>query len=466
MRTAITILLILIILASGCVGEAQHTGDINPVISGVLKAEEPPDAGLFSATVASLVQGDQEGYLNGLAELNSTIEPMRVSKVVVEGRRDSTWPYRGLYLFDVRDMRYALAHVDQVKAAGVDSVMLQVNFQADPETGKAYVPGEDAYLFYISAFQKSEFRVLLIPALQMYFVSREEQGMPLVQDRTTRLPELEAHALRWAEIAERYNVDAFMPSDEAQRLFIEEGESAALCTDKRPALNEWMQGLLPKIRERFSGQVGFATDDGGPCERMGTADTRLGPDFDYSGYDFVVYKYPFPSVFESDEHWEEHTFNWSMPFIANFSARDNVDGIILYEAGDTVGPALEDDFAGLLPVRNSNEEHQKEMYEKFFTLAEEYPQVSLFFKISDTQPHEPSWNPFNRPAEGVLKENYAEVYGTLPVTELDELWMEVGGNGLKAIQMCITDEIPFDSDERNYEAEYDEFYSRVRELCR
>ena len=447
--------------------------DIGPVIGGILDGDEMPDLNLFSSTISSLVQGDKKQYSKNIVELRSTLEAKDISDIAVKGKRSQDTPYKGIYLNDVRDMRWALASIGKIKSAGVDTLLFEIHYGVDEDNlRELYIPGEEVYLFYLSAFQKSGFRIWLTLGYTgydfpyAYFSKNDRTGIPPLENQNEILGMFEPHILRWAEIAEKYNIDTFIPSEEANTALLKQGvEKTSLRSPERELMNNWIQEILPKIQEKFSGKIGFASNDAGPCERLGTSDTRLGPDFNYRGYDFILYKFPFRSVFGTDEQWDELA-GFAISHTLTFVERDGVSGLVLYETGDTVGEALEENFAGNLPIRNTDEQHQKESYEKYFELIENNNQiVGMFFKLSDKQPHEPSWNPFGRQAEEILKDNFAKDE-TLALTKIDKLWIVIGEEGLKAIQICLSEEIPFDPEYYLNEQEYKEFISKVKPLCR
>ncbi len=466
---------LLVILASGCTlqGEREGTGtpgpghtELGPVMGGILLSESP-DTGLFSSMIASLAEGDSAGYLSDLALAESLVEPALLTSVTIPGTRDDGF-YRGIYLNDMRDARYALANVDMLKSAGADTILLEVQYGVN-SSGGIYVPGEEVYLFYISAFQRSGFRLWLAMGHTAYdFPYRHDSHSRIpLGNQSELLGMVKPVMLRWAGIAERYGVDTFIPSEEANTMLVTEGYGGTdLCQPERELLSQWMQEILPGIRSRFSGRVGFATNDGGPCERLDAMEGWMleGPDFNYTGYDFVVRKFPFRSVFETDEAWEEMAAT-SVPDMLRISGRDGTLGLVLYETGGSVGRPLDEGFAGSLPVRDVGEAHQGESYERIFDIARDNPGiVGLFFKLSEAQPHEPSWNPFGRPAEGVLRANFA-ANGTLPPEALDSLWTSAGERGILAVQLCLSEEIPFDPEHDLNHAEYMDFRGMVRGVC-
>jgi len=445
------------------------------IIGGVFGGRVP-DVDLFSSTMANLVSGEKDLYLDNLKNLKNKMDLQPLSDVIVQGKRGGKMPYRGIYINDIRDARWVLANIDKVKAAGIDTLLLEVQYWVKKEEpNRIYVPGEETYLFYLNAFNKSGFRIWLTlghTAYQFPYAAWSDQeytGMEPLEDQTYLLELVKPQIYKWASVAQQFNVDTFIPAEEANTMILTRGyEKTDLCFERRQTINEWMQEILPEIKKNFSGKVGFATNQGARCTED---DPGLeGPDFNYEGYDFIVRKIPFPSVFEMlpNNNWDNYIEITTKDTIKMLS-RDGAEGIIYYEAGDTVGKALREDFAGSLAIRENDEEHQKVSYEKELALLGQYSQIlGLFFKISDVQPHEPSWNPFGRPAEETLKDSWAKKEA-LKITETDKIWLAIGQEGLKAIQICLSEEMPFDPEyELDYEltgGEYGALISKIRPLC-
>jgi len=450
--------------------ETHH--DLSEIIGGILESETTPDTLKFASTISNLIESDNEHYNLDITRLIEDITTIPIKEVTIQGTRNKKTPYRGLYVSNLRDMRWALANIDRVKSSGFDTILFELQQEVRSDNKQElYIPAEDMYLFYLHAFHKAGFRIWLTIGHSSYdFPYRhnsesERIGIDPLKEQSDLLDMVTPNILYWAEIAEEYNVDTFIPEEEANTMLVtDEYEGTDLCQTEREVMNAWMQEILPKIKKRFTGKVGFATNDGGPCEIMETSDTSLGPDFDYKGYDFIVYKFPFRSILETDKQWDE-LGETAIPHTITFIERDDINGLILYETGDTVGEPLNEDFANSLSIRNTSENHQKVSYKKYFDLLDKHEELlGLFFKISEVQPHEPSWNPFNNSAEYILNKNWAS-YGTLPVTDTDRLWTTIGEEGLKAIQACISSEIPFDPEYDLNAETYDRFYHKVRSVC-
>ena len=152
--------------------------------------------------------------------LDSLVDKRDMVDVVVKGRRESDTLYRGVNLYDLRDMRRALAHVDRIKSVGIDTMLFEISYEVD-STGALYIPGEEIYLFYLNAFHKSGFRIWLTMGHCSYDFPYRHDSYPRIplEDQSALLQMFEPHILRWAEIAEKYNVDTFIPSEEETTFF-------------------------------------------------------------------------------------------------------------------------------------------------------------------------------------------------------------------------------------------------------
>jgi len=456
---------------------SSNTGyTFSEIVGGILNNRDIPVED-FVSLIDSIENEDRKEYSNLINALDNSTSPTSLENLYIQGKRDDTAPYKGIFLNDIRDARQVLANVENVKIAGIDTLLLNITYAADPDTGNLYIPAENVYRFYINAFNKSGFRLWIAMSTTHYdfpygaWSNNEELGIEPLENQEDLLEMVEPFICKWSEISESFNIDTFIPAEEGNSLLIDKSYTETnLCQEDRRLMNKWMQEILPEIESRFTGKVGFASNDNGNCETQEDPNALGGPDFDYTGYNFAILKIPFRSVFEKDSEWDYFAQN-TLADSTRFIDRDSLDGLILYETGDTVGTALEEDFAGSLPVRNSDEQHQYESYIKDMELLEMYEDevIGLFFKVSYIQPHEPSWNPFDNPAEAVLQEYFGSE-NTLPITELDKVWTEIGEDGLKIIQVCLSDEMPFDPEylldyTLTEDGEYHQLVENVRQVC-
>lgn len=456
------------------IGQTENPRDFNKLIGGVLENADEDVAENFTLMMADLVNGDGKGYGKGFDALSEKVEMKKVSDVVIKGKRSNNIPYRGIFIDSVRELRWSLAHIDRIKAAGIDTFMIDLQLDVYKENGSLYLPGEETYLFYINALHESGFRTWISLATTsydfpyMWWSNEKRIGIKHLENQEDLLYMLEPEIYKWAEISEKYNVDVFIPGDEVNCFIMDRSyTSTNLCEPERQKLNAWIQKIQPEISKRFSGKVGLATNDGGPCEdHQREGPKRDCPLFNFTGYDFIIQKIPFPSIFNfPDWSWEQGMdsfLNNTLPLVDEY----NMKGLIFYEAGDTVGKALEEDFAGSIPVKESTAEEQKISYENdFLTMQKSEKIAGMFFKIAGAQPHEPDWSPFNRPAEQVLQDNFGK-YGTLPLTEKDKMWIAIGEDGLKAIQICLEKEMLFDTEYVLESGNFNNLKSKVERICR
>ena len=159
--------------------------------------------------------------------LSVNIEMKNVSDVVILGNRSDKLPYKGIFIDSVREMRWTLAHIDQVKAAGIDTLMIDFQLDAYKENGSLYIPGEETYLFYLNAFHQSGFRIWLALATTsydfpyMWWSDEEHIGIAPLENQEEFLDMIEPIIYNWAEISETYNVDTFIPGDEVNAFIMD-----------------------------------------------------------------------------------------------------------------------------------------------------------------------------------------------------------------------------------------------------
>jgi hypothetical protein len=92
-----------------------------------------------------------------------------------------------------------------------------------------------------------------------------------------------------------------------------------------------------------------------------------------------------------------------------------------------------------------SDEEQADNFRDIFEIVETQNLSGVFFKPSPPQPHEGLWSFFDKPAEQVLIDNLANK-GVIDSKPIDNLWVALGEEGLKAIQLAIAPDVPFDPD--------------------
>jgi len=401
--------------------------------------------------VNHMIEGQKEEALVSLQFLSSVFSEINLTEVVVGPAEVESDLNSGLYFGDIRDARVSLANVDKIKADGFNTVLLEAQMLAD-ENGTLYIPGEEVYFFYINAFRASGFRVWLAVGPTAYefpyrFDSPTHCAIPL-ENQLDVFNLTEPLILEWAEIAKEFQIDTFIPLEETNALVIDYGDQRRrLYDDERIFLSTWGQEIVAKVNNIFSGNIAFSIEDWGPLdpefdESQGYPISEIGPDFDYRGYDFVAVKGTYLNGLPQEHWYLEMTSRLSNA--KKYAERDGVGGgVIWYEAGTPMDKGLDPNLGAHLTALS--DEEQAENFRDIFEIVETQNLSGVFFKPSPLQPHEGSWSFFDKPAEQVLRDNLADK-GVIGSKTIDNLWVALGEEGLKAIQLAIAPDVPFDPD--------------------
>ena len=444
----LVIVLLFIVSFCGCTDEYDPREKLSLVLGGFFVSNISDDQiSEFGRAVDYLGKNDRIKSLGILNDLLIEIDGVSLDEVVVDSPQfDSTY-YRGIYCNDVCDCRCVLSNIKNIIEDGFDTIWIEVQLMVH-ENGTFYVPGEKIYVFYLNAFHASGFRVWLSMGHASYsfpyrWDKKPSNSYPLLSSQKEAMSLAEPRILDWTKVAEKYGIDTFIPEEEANTLLLEHGvEKTNLNQSNRDFLNNWSQDILVKMKQNFSGRFGFATNDGGPLEQFEDREKYpfpQGPDFDYRGFNFIVTKIPFVNSFASDEEWFFELDN-RLQSCENYSYRDNTEGIIWYEAGMPVGESYD---SNVLNHYIRDEEDQIFAINKTFEYANKYNISGIFFKPSPKQAHEGNWSFFNKPAEQIIRNNFGE-NNIIDYRRLDDLWKGLGEDGLKVIQLSISDEMPFD----------------------
>jgi len=452
---------------------AQLTADFNQVVSEIFVSDNVFSESFqtdFQEVINKLSEGKRIKTVQSLKQITSDYQlpENTFDQIIVTAPDISDQPYQGIYLNNIYDMRWTLANIDKVKQVGFNTILLEAQYLAK-ENGDIYVPGEEVYLFYINAFHQSGFRIWLTLGHTAYeFPYRFNSGgyvhsqYPELKNQKYLLPKFEPHILEWAEIAEKFQVDGFIPSEEINTILLDvKRQKVELSEADRKYLDLWHQRVLEKVKKIYHGKIGMAVHLS-PNDLSDDFDKTLpyeGADYNYSGYDLVLVKIPFSlSDTERETIWQNQV-EYLLSNISQYAREDGVSQIIWYEVGNPQGDSLNPSIMGHAFF---TPEDQQKAYEVDFDIASKYPNLSLFFKISLSQPNEGNWNPFGLPAEKILEENFASRHN-LPVGSLDHLWIRLGEEGLKSVQLLISDEVPFDP-EYSLDCGYEEFGCKYHEL--
>jgi len=239
----------------------------------------------------------------------------------------SSYPdfFRGAWGSRLDETRGYLLNAEKLRNAGFDSIMLAIDVVFDPATGEAKSLGDDVFIFYLQALKKAGFRIILVPNpmhpnLDMGQGYEWEGPDPEARYHRSHelIKKLDAVVIKWAGIAEQYQVDGFIPTNEPHKLVRDYHDAS-----------RWLQEILPRIREVYSGRV-IAIDT---MYDLGQGKSIPFP-YDYSGYD-MIYGGP-PCGWKEIEHFEEML----QGYIARgdeYAAQYNLQGSGLYEWGGYTG---------------------------------------------------------------------------------------------------------------------------------
>lgn len=162
------------------------------------------------------------------------------------------------------------SEVEELKELGVNTVSIVLEYNLNKD-GSYYLEDEEFYISLLRKAKSSGFAVLVSPN----FVGASghdyaKEGINL--NLKKHLQNSEEVALKWAEIAEKYQAEFFAPQNEFNgpirgNFAVDEQEEARITT-------EWHREMLPKLRKVFTGKLLAKLDT--PTEEM-----------DVSGYDYV-----------------------------------------------------------------------------------------------------------------------------------------------------------------------------------
>ena len=239
----------------------------------------------------------------------------------------SSYPsfFRGAWGSRIDELRSYLINLDKLRNAAFDAVLLGVDIILDPETGEARSLGDDVFVFYLQAFKKAGFRVILIPNpmhpnLDMGKGYEWEEPDPNAgYHRSYELiKKFDSVIVKWARIAEEYRAEGFVPINEPYKLVRDYNDAS-----------KWLQEILPKIKKVYTGKV-IALDT------MHDAGQGLSIPYpyDYSGYDMILGGPPAGMRYIAD--WEEMIRGYIQKGNEYVQAY-NSEGFGLYEWGGYTG---------------------------------------------------------------------------------------------------------------------------------
>ncbi len=307
--------------------------------------------------------------------------------------------YRGAWASRIDEARSYLVNADELRQAGVDTVMLGIDIVFDPDDGEPRSLGDDAFIFYLQALKKAGFRVILVPNpmhpnldMGKGYEWDEPDPSTAYHRSADLIRKFNAVIIKWAKIAEKYQAEGFAPVNEPSKL-VWEYEDAS----------EWLQEALPEIRETYSGT-------------MIALDTMYDPGqgvsipypYNYSGYDLILGGPP--AGRQDAKNWEEMVgvyINKSNEYVRQYK----LDGFGLYEWGGYTGGVWYEDTQMEIFDQVLSEEQAREILEAGIRQSSGRV-IASFPRIST------GWVDFDTPAF----ESLAEWYNSLgnPIKPVDD----------------------------------------------
>jgi hypothetical protein len=233
--------------------------------------------------------------------------------------------FRGAWASRIDEARSYLIKAKTLREANFDTVMLGVDIVFEPETGEPKSLGDEAFIFYLQALKKAGFRIILIPNPMHPNLDMgkgyewDEPNLKAAYHRSYELLEkLNPVVIKWARIAQEYQVDGFAPLNEPYKLVWDYNDAS-----------KWLQEILPQIKRVYNGKV-IAVDT---MYDLGQGVSIPYP-YDYSSYDLILGGPP--AGRKDATNWEEIInvyINKGMEYVRQYK----LEGFGLYEWGGYTG---------------------------------------------------------------------------------------------------------------------------------
>lgn len=258
------------------------------------------------------------------------------SKPVHRYTRQNISFLKGAWFSPVKEQdSFSYENLVRLKDAGINVVSIPVVFDLNPDGTVSLIPPgplpkpsssfEDIYVQRIRYAHDAGLAVLVelvgVPSKTLETISYERYGPSLIEA-----------ARKWSRICEREHVEFFSPLDEPNVVF---GGNACI----------FVENVLPKVRDRFSGNLVAKFAD-------------IPPDCNYAGYDYVA----------ANIYWSNDRFNELREHLKKTSVlcsryvRDySLKGFFLGEMGAQVEPENGNPAQDLV-----NESTQAKVHEIFF----------------------------------------------------------------------------------------------------
>jgi len=199
---------------------------------------------------------------------------------------------------------------EKLKKLGVNIIGIDILYRINGDNTVSIVPlgprweysPREGYLYLIRSTHQQGFAVLLEPNTMIPWENLQPEDKDEFMENFLKVSE------RWAEIAEKEHVELYSPLNEPNMILGDEKSK------------EWARLVLPKVREKYSGDILLKFAD-------------LGPEDNFSGYDYVSF----------DVYWSDTNFDELRTHLSEVKRRAreykrnfNLKGVIFGEMGAQV----------------------------------------------------------------------------------------------------------------------------------
>jgi hypothetical protein len=282
---------------------------------------------------------------------------------------EEAYIYKGIWTptLLLQDRHYLATNAQKLKNMGMNTIFIMApatqgeewlekareNFQSSPRLVKKleeYVPDEKEII--TGAIQDAHNNGLKIALTVVTW--NPPLGMEYDEEA------LSAKVIGYAKLAEEYNVELFAPMGEPEKAF-------------GPKTSEWMQEILPKVREVYHGEITSEGSVGLPLNQELNDEffrsVAEGPPGQFAGYDYIGFSPMWPVGQKTLEEYSEYV-ELALKYWLAQAERDDCRGLIITEFGVLDGT--------LVSQQNSARAHEI-VLEK----ASRYDKIFGFFANSD-----------------------------------------------------------------------------------
>ena len=320
----------------------------------------------------------------------------------------SSYPefWRGAYACRIDEMRSYLVNAELMRQSGFDTILMGADVVIDPETGTPYTPAIDVFAFYIQAFKRAGFRVILVPDpmhpnLDMGEGFAWEPGMEgRYQPSPSLIARFDAAVVTLAQLAEEYGAYGFIPCIEPYKL-----------SRDLNATSDWLQGVQHQIRAVYGELVG-ATDI---MWDIGEGYSWPFP-YDYTGFDFILGGPP--AGREDASSWEDMIDVYIEKGV-EYTETYDVSGFGLYEWGGYTGGIWYEPISQLLDDEKALSITEAGILQGEGRMTSCFPRISVGWMDFDTPSYEAlsEWYlSMDDPVSPVVEESWSSE----ELTELEE----------------------------------------------